>query len=306
MKAFLREHGEALGEALRRLARQAFGSLLTILVVGLAGALPLGLHQAARALADLTRGLGAEPTLTVFAQPGAATEVVQALGERLRQHGAARQVRLVSREEALESLRRDAGLRELIDGLEANPLPDAWVVSTGPGEAAALEALRAEASAWPGVDQVLLDAEWARQLTAGTTAVRRLALFLGGLLGLALLAVSFNTIRLQVLTRRDEIEVVKLIGGTDGFIRRPFLYFGALQGAAGGLVAFAIALAAGGLVSRALPFASSGIAATLGPGTEPGPLMVDLVAVMGVGGTLGWMGAWLSVSGHLRCLNPRP
>ncbi len=302
MRTWLREHFQALGEALRRLSGQAVGLLLTVLVIGIAGALPLGLHLATQALGGLTRGLGADPQLTVFAVPGAAAGDVQALGERLRRHPAATEVRLVGRDQALESLRRDAGLAELIDDLGRNPLPDAWIVTGRAADAAGLQALRAEAAGWPGVDQVQLDADWARQLEAAVTAVRRVALFLGALLGVALVAVSFNTIRLQVLTRRDEIEVVKLIGATDGFVRRPFLYFGVLQGAASGLVAFAVVAGGGELLRRSLPGTDLGLSAALGSGL-PGP--ATLLLALAAGGALGWLGAWLSVSEHLRRLDPR-
>jgi cell division transport system permease protein len=302
LRTWLREQGRALREALRRLSGQAVGLLLTVLVIGIAGALPLGLLLATQALGSLTRGLGADPQLTVFATPGAAARDVEALGERLRRHPAAAGVRLVGRDQALESLRRDAGLAELIDDLGRNPLPDAWVVTGRAADAAGLEALRAEAAGWPGVDQVQLDADWARQLEGAVNAARRVALFLGALLGVALVAVSFNTIRLQVLTQRDEIEVVKLIGATDGFVRRPFLYFGVLQGGASGLVAFAVVAGAGALLRHGLPGAEPGFAAALGSGL-PGP--ATLLLAVAVGGALGWFGAWLSVSEHLRRLDPR-
>lgn len=302
MRAWLREHRIALREALRRLSGQAVGLALTVVVIGIAGALPLGLYRATSALGGLGRDLGAEPQLTVFAVPGAPSADVRALGERLGRHPASARVRFVGRDEALQSLRRDAGLAELIDDLGRNPLPDAWVVTGRAAGSGALEALRAEVARWPGVDQVQLDTDWARQLEAALAGARRIALFLGALLGVALVAVSFNTTRLQVLTRRDEIEVEKLIGATDAFIRRPFLYFGALQGLASGLVAFAVVAGSGELVRRSLPGTDLGIGASLA--SDPRGA-VTLVLAVGVGSVLGWLGAWLSVSEHLRRLDPR-
>ena len=144
--------------------------------------------------------------------------------------------RLVAKDRALAELKKSSGLADVIEGLPQNPLPDAFVIEATDTSPAALEALRDEIRQWPRVAHVQLDAQWARRLDAGLRFARVVAAVLGTLLGIALVAVTFNTIRLQVLTRREEIEVIKLIGATDAFIQRPFLYFGALQGLAGGAV----------------------------------------------------------------------
>lgn len=303
MRAWLREQGLALREALGRVTRQSLGFALTVLVIGISAALPLSLRLLTGAVDALDRGPVAAGQLTVFAALNAAPAAVRALGDRLERHPAASGVRFVSRDQALASLRRDASLAQLLDDLGGNPLPDAWIVSGRAGDTAALEALRDEAASWPGVDQVQLDADWARKLHAVASGLRRTAQFLGLLLGVALVAVSFNTIRLQVLTLREEIEVAKLIGATDAFVRRPFLYFGALQGIASGLVAFGVMASGNELLRRGLTPADLGMGAMLG---TLGPDLASLWLAVGFGGALGWLGAWLSVSEHLRRMNSAP
>jgi len=301
MKTWLREHRLALHEALGRLASQSVGFALTVLVIGIAAALPLGLRLLTGAVDVLDRGPVATAQLSVFATVDAAPPVVQALGERLGRHPAAAGVRFVSRDQALAALHRDAGLAQLMEDLGSNPLPDAWIVTARGGDAAGLETLRDEVSGWAGVDQVLLDADRARTLRALAGGLRQTARLLGALLGVALVAVCFSTVRLQVLTQREEIEVAKLIGATDAFIRRPYLYFGTLQGLVSGLVAFGVVAGGSESLRHALAPAELGAVAVL---DALAPDLASLWLAVGVGGVLGWLGAWLSVSEHLRRTSP--
>ena len=165
----------------------------------------------------------------------------------------------------------------------------------------ALEALRDEIAQWPRVVHAQLDAAWARRLDATLRFGRLLVLAVGGLLALALVAVTFNTIRLQVLTRRDEVEVVKLIGATDAFIRRPFLYYGALQGAAGGIVAWLLVTGSVWLINQSLGELSHVYASLFH--LKPLPAL-DTAALIALPAALGWFGAWLSVSRHLQRIEP--
>ncbi len=156
------------------------------------------------------------------------------------------------REQALKELKASTGLADVVDSLPQNPLPDAFVVLPRDTQPEALEKLRDEVRGWPKVTHVQLDTAWARRLEAGLKLARLAVWLLATLFAFALVAVTFNTIRLQILTRREEIEVSKLIGATDPFIRRPFLYFGALQGLAGGVAAWAIIWAGVWLLNGAL------------------------------------------------------
>jgi cell division transport system permease protein len=208
-------------------------------------------------------------------------------------------LRFVPRDEALKELASVQGLPELIGALGRNPLPDAFVVVS---KEASLETLAADLGKLPGVAHVQADAAWARRLAALAGLARVGLWLLAALLGTGLTAVTFNTVRLQILTQRDEIDVAKLIGATDGFIRRPFYYLGLLQGIAGGVIALGIAWVA----LAALNIEVRALAESYGSGFRFGFLKAwDAVAVVLVAGLLGFLGAQLSVSRHLRDIEPR-
>jgi hypothetical protein len=170
----------------------------------------------------------------------------------LSTHAAIGRYQFVAKAMALEDLKKAAGLSGIVEELGRNPLPDAFVVTGRPDGAEALEALRSEAAKWPGVDHAQLDTLWARQVEAVIRGGRMVVVILGTLLGVALVAITFNTIRLQILGRREEIEVSKLIGATNAFIRRPFLYLGTLQGLIGACIAWGLVMFAVGVLEHEL------------------------------------------------------
>ncbi|MFZ2540529.1 MAG: FtsX-like permease family protein, partial [Gallionella sp.] len=182
------------------------------------------------------------------------------------------------------------------------PLPDAFIVYPKPSEAQTLEALRNDLAKLPAVELAQLDSAWAYKLQAMLKFGRMVVLILASLLSLALVAVTFNTIRLQILTQHNEIEVAKLIGATNGFIRRPFLYFGAMQGLLGGIAAWLIISLSLLLLNWQLDTLSQLYASqfALHPLSPADSLMLLLFSMY-----LGWMGAWLSVARHLSQIEPR-
>jgi cell division transport system permease protein len=185
----------------------------------------------------------------------------------------------------------------VVAALEQNPLPDAFVVRTAQGDPAALEALARELRALPGVALVQVDSAWAQRLAALARIGRLTLVVLALLLATGLVAVTFNTIRLQILTQREEIEVSQLLGATDAFVRRPLFYLGLLQGMAGGLVALAIL----GASLAALNPAVQELAQTYGSGFRLAFLSgADSATLVAFSGALGWFGALLSVSKYLR------
>jgi cell division transport system permease protein len=190
----------------------------------------------------------------------------------------------------------------VVAALNQNPLPDTLVVKLRDLAPEQIEGLTAELGALPGVGHVQADSAWARRLSA-LIAVGRLGfMLLAALLATGLVAVTFNTIRLQVLTQREEIEVARLLGATDAFIRRPFYYLGALQGLAGGVCSLGILAGGLALLNRGV----HALAETYGSGFQlaflpPG----DAVAVALFASLLGWLGAYLSVSIYLRGIDPR-
>ena len=278
-----------------------FGSALNILVIGIALSLPVGLYVVIDNLQASSHQLAAEPQVSAFMALDASRAEIAQIETRLKQNPRVRHFRFVPRDEALQELKQASGLADVVDSLPQNPLPDAFIVDARGTAPQALEALRDEIVQWPRVAHVQLDAAWARRLDAALRFGRLVVAILGALLALALVAVTFNTIRLQVLTQHDEIEVTKLIGATDTFIRRPFLHYGALQGCAGGLVAWLIVNGGVWLVNH-----------NLGELSHVYALLFQLrylntsdgLSLLVFPAALGWFGAWLSVGQHLALIEP--
>jgi len=285
MRAWLRQHREALARAAKRVG------VLNTLVIGVALALPAGGYALLESLRALTGRLSLEPQISLFLEAKHAD--VDALAARIKRDSRVRGLRFVPREEALREIGGVQGVPELVEALGRNPLPDGFVVSAANEN---VEPLAAELAKLPGVAHVQADALWARRL-ASLARVGRAALWLlAGLLGAALVAVTFNTIRLQILTQREEIEVSKLLGATDAFVRRPFYYAGLLQGLVGGAIALALVYASLALLNRQI----APLAATYGSDFRLAFLGGDdATAVLALAGALGWLGAHLSIGRHL-------
>jgi cell division transport system permease protein len=269
-------------------------SFLNALVIGIALALPAGGYALLESLRPAGTRLALEPRISLFLEPQVRRADADALGRRLRADPRIAAVRFIPREEALKEMSNVQGLSEVVAALGRNPLPDAFVVISK-------EDIAGELAKLPGVAHVQADAVWARRLAAGAALVELILLVLATLLGAGLVAVTFNTIRLQILTQREEIEVSKLIGATDGFIRRPFYYLGLAQGVAGGILALGLVGVALALLNREL----APLAESYGSNFRFGFLSpLQAATVVLVAGFLGWLGAQLSVSRHLREIEP--
>lgn len=301
MTGTLTRHLLVLRSVLRRMFASKLGGLLNILVIGIALSLPTGLYVLLKNAEGAISHLSDAPQISLFLKMDSSRSEIDTLKSLLHQHAAIAGSEFVPREQALEQLQQHSGMSDLIAGLKQNPLPDAFVVQPKSADAASLQALRDEMAQLPGVEQAQLDSDWAYKLQAilkfGHTAV----LILGILLSLALIAVTFNTIRLQILTQREEIVVAKLIGATDGFIRRPFLYFGILQGLFGGIMAWAITTTSVFLFNQQV----LALAQLYGSDFALTPLNgLDGISLLAFSLYLGWLGAWLSVSRHLAEVEP--
>lgn len=269
-------------------------SWLNALVIGIALALPAGGYALLESLRPAGVRLALEPRISLFLEPQVRRADAEALGKRLRADPRIAGVRFVPREEALKEMSAVQGMSEVIGALGRNPLPDAFVVTTR-------ENIADELAKLPGVAHVQADAVWARRLAAAAAIVELGLALLAALLGAGLVAVTFNTIRLQILTQRAEIEVSKLIGATDAFIRRPFYYLGLLQGLAGGGVALILVVAALALLNREVRV----LADSYGSSFRFDFLsMGEAAAVLLFAALLGWTGAQLSVGRHLRAIEP--
>ena len=296
MMAWLSQHRAALALAVRRLLATPLNTLLSLLAIGIALTLPAFGYVALDNLRDLGRNASGVQQISVFMDLGASRKEVAEIESRLRSVATGKW-RFVAKEEALKRLQASEGMAEIVASLPRNPLPDAFIVEPTVTDPAALEVLRKEIAGWPRVAHVQLDSAWVKRFDAFLRLGRLALWMLAGLFGAGLVAVTFNTIRLQVVAHAAEIELTRMIGATDGFIQRPFSYFGALQGALGGLLA--ALLVAGALRMLAAPV---GELAALYGGTfgvrlpSPG----EVVGLTAIGASLGWLGAQLSVSLSLR------
>lgn len=290
----------ALLLALRRLAAAPLNTLLSILGIGIVLALPAGGYVLLGHVAKLAQGGSATPQLTVFLAGDTERRAAQVVEARLKALPEVGKTQFLAREDTLARMKSTSGLADVIGALPKNPFPDAIVVTPATDAPAAIDALAAmlrNAREWREIEHVQVDADWARRLAAFARLAKTGVLLLGGLLGIGLLAIVFNTIRLQALTRRDEVEVSRLLGATDGFIRRPFLWHGGLLGFAGGMVAWLIV--AGTMLWLRLPVAE--LASLYGIDLLLAlPGLPETSALFGAATLLGWLGAWLSIGQHLK------
>lgn len=299
---WLAHHRQALFATLERMGKTPFATLFAIIAIGVALSLPAGLYVLLKNITAVAGSVPAQPEITVFMTQEAGEADVAEIRKRLKARSDLAEFRFIPRDAALAALSRQAGIENLAAGLDGNPLPHAWVLTPAQADPQAIARVADAIRSWPQVAEVQQDNLWAQRLAALLGLGRDLVGMLALLLGAALVAVSGNTIRLQILTRREEIEVSRLIGATDRYIRRPFLYFGALQGLLGGLAAWgvvtlAVILLAPRADALAILYSSHFRLQGLGPEASLG--------LLGAATALGWLGAHLAVSRTLHRLPAR-
>jgi cell division transport system permease protein len=263
--------------------------------MGITLSLPGLLYVAIDNLDRVAGSVQSEPQISLFLdlaiEPGAITAIKQKLAE----HPDIANYRFVDRNTAWEELKSNTGIGSISD-LEQNPLPDAFFIEPKTLDPTSIERLHLELQQLPGVEVAQLDATWIKRLYAVLELARKAVLILGALLGFALLAVIGNTIRLQVVTQRDEIEVAKLIGATDNFIRRPFLYAGTFYGLGGGIAALFFLLGITSLFNASV----AEIAALYNSDFNLNFLdLFSSLVLLGVAAMLGWIGSYVAVNRSL-------
>lgn len=296
MKVWLSQHQSALVSAVRRLVSAPPNTLLSLFVIGIALTLPAAGYILLDTLRDVGHGASSVQQISIFMRLEADKRAVGDVESRLKS-AAAGKWRFVAKEEALKRLQANEGMAEIVAALPRNPLPDAFIVEPQDTDPERLETLRKTFAAWPQVEHVQLDSAWVKRFDAFLRLGRLVVGMLAALFGAGLIAVTFNTIRLQIMAHAAEIEVARLIGATDAFIRRPFYYFGAVQGALGGLLS--AALVGLGLHLLAAPVGEL-VSLYGGSFALGGPTALQVLVLFGVGGLLGWIGAQLSVTLSLR------
>ena len=291
MSAWITQHVNAFNDAVRRLAAAPLNSALSLFVIGIALTLPGAGWLVIDNLQQAARSASGVQQISLFMALDADKKAVGEIESRLKQADPGKW-RFVPREEALKRLQANEGMSEVIASLPRNPLPDAYVIEPRDTAPVAMEALAKEMQGWPKVSHVQLDSAWAKRFDTLIRLGRLVVTLLGAVFAVALVAVTFNTIRLQIFAHHAEIEVARLIGATDGWIRRPFTYFGALQGALGGLLTYLLVAAGALLIGNPLGQLIELYGASFAPA---GPSAGLGLALVGAGSALGWFGALLSV-----------
>jgi cell division transport system permease protein len=289
-------HITALKQAIQRLAGKPLSTLLSALVIAIALTLPALGYVLIDNVASLARGISGKPEISVFLKNDVAADRAKAIGDKLRANPQVAFVRFVPRDEALKALAARGGFADVTSALSDNPLPDAFILDPRDDSPTSFENLRAQISTFPEVAQTQLDSEWVERLHTIIALARSTTLLLGSLLGSALIIVTFNTIRLQILTLRHEISVKLLLGATRNYVRRPFLYFGLLQGLLGGVLAWGLVAALLTVLAPQIEALAQRYSIALdigGPAPWQGAVLCIFAAV------LGWLGAAISVRRHL-------
>jgi cell division transport system permease protein len=299
---FMRHLQTSIG-SLGRLAQHKLATTLTILVIGIALALPACLHLLVTNAQIATGNWNRAVDLTVFLKRPTSAEEARRTVERIRQRRDVDEAQLILADEALKEFRRDSGFGDAIDALNENPLPHTIIVRPARNytNTANLQSLAADVRALPSVEVVQLDTAWVNRLNAILEAFQRGLILAAVVLGLGVMVIVGNTIRLDIQNRRDEIEVTKLVGGSDAFVRRPFLYNGVWYGLGGALTAWVITLVALAVLREPI----GKLAGLYGSSFELGALGPEASGILLVGGiALGWLGSYIAATRHLRKIEP--
>jgi len=240
MNVWLTQHAQALSLVLRRFKTNKLGTLLICLTIGITVALPSIMYAVLDSVNSLASNVKSESRISVFLALNHSDAAVQMIKTALENNTAIKNFKFVSKEEALGQLQAIDTTKDVLHSLERNPLPDAFFVEPSKLDAESIENLKAALRKMDGVDEVIVDGAWIKRLNYLLLLSQKAMYVIAGLLTFALVAVIGNTIRMQIITQSAEIELSQLIGATKSFIRRPFLYAGALYGLIGGLFALLI------------------------------------------------------------------
>jgi cell division transport system permease protein len=303
IQAYFARHAQTLLGSLGRIVNQPFATLMTMGVVAVALALPLLLSLFLSNMSAATGNWNNAFDLSVYMNKKASAARVATVAKQLRQRSDVATVRVITADQALAEFRDDSGFGKALDALSDNPLPDTLIVTpTLPASTPqGTDALKQAIAAIADVQAVQLDTEWVKRLHAMLGILRRVVLLTAGLLGAGVVLIVGNTIRLDILNRRTEIEVMKLVGASDGFTRRPFLYSGVWYGLGGGLMALIVVALAAVILAKPVDtlaklYGSQFRLRGLGFTTAVG------VLALAVG--LAWLGSWLAATRHIRGIEP--
>ncbi len=303
LSTWITRHVSTAIGSLGRLARQPFASLMIILVIAVTLAMPAAINLVVKNASSVSGSWDNALDFSVFLNQEVSVSEAEALARLIRQRADIETVEFVSADDALAEFKRQSGFAEALDQLPDNPLPHTLVVRPSAGNtSASLILLQEEIGNLPESDFVQVDTEWVQRFHAILDIVRQAISIGAALLGVAIVVIIGNTIRLDIENRREEIEVTKLIGATNAFVRRPFLWTGFWYGLFGGLLALA-------LVYYGL-FMLEGPVAKLSGLYQSNIALASLdlkegAAIIGIGVFLGLFGSWFTAARHMRRIEPR-
>ena len=298
---YLSLHYKNLVDALTRITEQPLGNLMTIVVIGIALALPAGLRVMVSNISTMSDSWDAAADFTIYLEMTVDETRANELARNIEQRTDVRRAILIDRAQALVEFQNYSGFGEALETLQVNPLPHALIISPTPGSTSDVSEL---AMALEGMEEtalVQLDTAWVKRLRSILELALRVVDIVTVLLGFGVIIVIGNTIRLEINNRQDEIEVIKLVGGSNGYVRRPFLYSGFWYGFGGGIVAILTIWGVLGLVNspaRALAELYDSSYRLIGLN------FMETLMLLGTGGLLGWAGAAIATARHLRDADP--
>ncbi|MEP6883498.1 MAG: permease-like cell division protein FtsX [Gammaproteobacteria bacterium] len=303
VQAYFARHAQTLVGSFGRIVKHPFASLMTMGVIAVALALPLFLNMLLSNVRTATGNWNDAFNLSVYMDKKANAARTGALAKQLRLRGDVAAVRVITADQAMAEFRDNSGFGKALDAMSDNPLPDTLIVtpsldaSTPQGTAKLKESI----TAMPDVQAVQLDTEWVKRLHAMLDILRRVVVLTAALLGAGVVLIVGNTIRLDILNRRAEIEVMKLVGASDGFARRPFLYSGVWYGLGGGLMALILVAVAASVLAKPV----DSLAMLYGSRFHlQGLKFLTAAEVLGVAVALAWLGSWLAATRHIRGIEP--
>lgn len=302
-RSYLDHHRQVARDAARRLTSSPVATLMTWAVMGIALALPVGLLLLLASLKGVSAGWENSARITAYVAMDTPVAEARAMASEIGQDGRIQSVQVIDRDQALSEFRESSGLGNVLDFLEGNPLPHTLLVT--PEESArtadGVEALVTFIRGMDGIERVQVDLGWLQRLNTLADILARAAWALSLLLAAAVVLVIGNTVRLAIENRRDEILVAKLVGGTDAFVRRPFLYTGAWFGLGGGIVAWLLVQGSfwwlNGPIEKLAALYQSDF-------SLQGPGLSGALALIGFAMVLGWLGAWVAVKRHMDDIDP--
>ena len=299
---FTRHVSTSIG-SLGRLFRQPFASLMIILVIAVTLAIPAALNLVVKNARSVSEGWDNALDFSIYLDRGLNESEAEALARLIQQRADVESVQLITASEALEEFKRQSGFGEALDHLSENPLPHTLVVRPGAANTSqSMILLQEELGNLPEADVVQVDTDWVRRFHAILDIFKQAIVIGASLLGIAIIVIIGNTIRLDIQNRREEIEVTKLIGASNAFVRRPFLWSGFWYGLFGGLLA--LGLVQYGLYLLEQPAAR--LAGLYQSGVTVLSLtLIESLAILGVGIALGLVGSWFAAARHMRRIEPK-